>query len=40
MGPTVRGDQVDIYFPTVAEALSWGVRGVDVEVLDSSGNDL
>jgi 3D (Asp-Asp-Asp) domain-containing protein len=40
MGPTVRGDQVDIYFPTVDEALKWGVRGVDVEVLGSGGNDL
>lgn len=33
MGPTVRVDQVDIYFSTVDEALNWGVRGVDVEVL-------
>ncbi len=33
MGPTVRGDQLDIYFPTVGEALRWGVRGVDVDVL-------
>lgn len=40
MGPSVRGDQVDIYFPTVAEALRWGVRGVDVEVLGPGGNDL
>ncbi len=40
MGPTVRGEQLDIYFSSVEEALQWGVRSVDVEVLASGGNDL
>ena len=40
MGPTVRGDQLDIYFSTVDEALQWGVRSVDVEVLAPGENDL
>lgn len=40
MGPTVRWDQVDIYFSTVDEALRWGIRGVDVEVLGPDLDDL
>lgn len=40
MGPTVRGEQMDIYFSTVEDALRWGVRSVDVEVFGPGGIDV
>ena len=40
MGPTVRGEQMDIYFSTVEDALRWGVRSVDVEVFGPGGIDI
>lgn len=33
-GGAIKGDRLDVYFPTHAEALQWGRRWVDVVVVD------
>ncbi|MGQ9498584.1 MAG: ubiquitin-like domain-containing protein [Desulfotomaculales bacterium] len=34
VGSSVKGNQIDLFFPTRSEALSWGVRWVNVYILD------
>jgi len=33
-GGAITGDRLDVYFPTHAEALAWGVRQLDVTVVE------
>jgi 3D (Asp-Asp-Asp) domain-containing protein len=31
-GGAIKGDRVDVFFPTHEEALEWGVQNLDVKV--------
>ena len=35
-GGAIKGDRLDVYFPTHKEALKWGVRYIDVKILRSN----
>jgi 3D (Asp-Asp-Asp) domain-containing protein len=30
VGPAIRGAKIDLWFPSVAQALNWGVRTVTI----------